>query len=322
MRTYEQMLRAAADAGFSPEPFEKVERLQELLAELDAHPYLRDRLVLKGGTALNLFWLDLPRLSVDIDLNYVGALDRDTMLAERPQVERAVEAVCGRQGLQVRRVPTDHAGGKWRLSYTTSSGRPGTLELDLNYLLRVPLWPVERRAATWDAGTGTITYPVLDAHEVAAGKLAALFARTAGRDLYDAVGLLQSGMLDPATLRVGFIAYGAMSRRDWREVSLADLNVDERELERQVLPMLRGNTRPGRDDLPGWAASLVERARELLGAVLPLSDREVEFLTGVNDEGQIRPELLTSDSVLQGILATHPALLWKTQNVRDRRLPG
>ena len=35
----------------------------------------KNRLVLKGGTALNLFFFDLPRLSVDIDLNYVGKLE-------------------------------------------------------------------------------------------------------------------------------------------------------------------------------------------------------------------------------------------------------
>jgi len=51
---------------------------------------------LKGGTALNLFLLDMPRLSVDIDLNYLGA-DRDTMLADLPRVQQAVVAVCGRR---------------------------------------------------------------------------------------------------------------------------------------------------------------------------------------------------------------------------------
>jgi hypothetical protein len=47
-----------------------------------------------------------------VDLNYVGALDREVMLAERPKIEQAVQAVCGREGLQVRRVPGDHAGGR------------------------------------------------------------------------------------------------------------------------------------------------------------------------------------------------------------------
>ena len=116
-------------------------RLLEVLDGVRSHPFLKSRMVLKGGTALNLFVLDVPRLSVDIDLNYIGAADREAMLAERPQVEQALQAVFGRLGLQVRRVPGEHAGGKWRLSYTGVDGRPGTLEVDVNFLLRTPLWP-------------------------------------------------------------------------------------------------------------------------------------------------------------------------------------
>ncbi len=319
MRTHEQLLRAASVAGFPPEPFEKVEWLLELLAGLDTHPYLRGRLALKGGTALNLFVLDLPRLSVDIDLNYIGAADRETMLAERPKVEQAVEAVCARLGLQVRRVPTDHAGGKWRLSYTTASGRPGTLELDLNFLLRTPLWTVDRAAARWVHDAEAVSYPILDVHELAAGKLAALFGRTAGRDLYDAVQLLASNRLDTERLRLGFVVYGAMSRRDWRGVHPMELGVDAAEIERHVVPMLRAGARPAASDLDTWAASLVERARTLLGAVLPLTESELAFLTAVNDSGEIVPELLTSDESLRAIIRKHPALLWKTQNVREFR---
>ena len=81
------------------------------------------RIALKGGTALNLFVLDVPRLSVDIDLNVVGAVERETMLSERPKVEQALGAVCSRLGLQVRRAPGEHAGGKWRLAYSSSFGR-------------------------------------------------------------------------------------------------------------------------------------------------------------------------------------------------------
>lgn len=61
---------------------DKVERLLDLLAELNEHPVLKGKLALHGGTAINLFMLDVPRLSVDIDLSYVGAISRDAMLAE------------------------------------------------------------------------------------------------------------------------------------------------------------------------------------------------------------------------------------------------
>ena len=48
-----------------------------------------------GGTALNLFVFDVPSLSVDIDLNYVGAESREAMLDERARLEEALQAVFG-----------------------------------------------------------------------------------------------------------------------------------------------------------------------------------------------------------------------------------
>jgi len=78
----ERLIRDADTTGFRPEVLEKALHLLALLEGFNRHPFLRDRIALKGGTALNLFLLDLPRLSVDIDLNYIGALDRETMQAE------------------------------------------------------------------------------------------------------------------------------------------------------------------------------------------------------------------------------------------------
>jgi len=113
----ESLLREAEDMGFEPAILEKVWRLMGILDEINIHPFLKERLVLKGGTALNLFVFELPRLSVDIDLNYIGSWDREIMMNERPQVEKALEQIFHREGLTVRRIPDRHAGGKWRLQY-------------------------------------------------------------------------------------------------------------------------------------------------------------------------------------------------------------
>ena len=72
---------------------EKVLHLLNLLNALNSHPFLKGKWVLKGGTALNLFVFDLPRLSVDIDLNYIGALGRKEMMTDRPKTEQATQAV-------------------------------------------------------------------------------------------------------------------------------------------------------------------------------------------------------------------------------------
>jgi predicted nucleotidyltransferase component of viral defense system len=55
------------ETGFDAANLEKVVRLRQLLIEFHKHPFLAGRVVLKGGTAINLFYLNLVRLSVDID---------------------------------------------------------------------------------------------------------------------------------------------------------------------------------------------------------------------------------------------------------------
>lgn len=320
MLTPADLQREAAATGFRAEALEKVIRLLEVLDGVRSHPFLKSRMVLKGGTALNLFVLDVPRLSVDIDLNYIGAADRETMLAERPQVEQALQAVFGRLGLQVRRVPADHAGGKWRLSYSSADGRSGTLEVDLNFMLRTPLWPPVAADSCRLGSFGVSGVPVLDIHELVAGKLAALFGRTASRDLFDMHGLLASGSFHDERLRLGFVVYGGISRRDWRTVSLDDeVQADPLDVERRLLPLLRAGAGPARADLEAWSEALVAESRELLSAVLPLRPEEREFLENLNERGEILPELLTGDTAMKELLRGHPGLLWKALNVRRHR---
>jgi hypothetical protein len=95
--------RTAAQTGFREEAVEKVLYLAAILERLSGHPDLRGAWVLKGGTALNLCHLDVPRLSVDVDINYIGHRDLEAMKAARPAFERAVVACCERKGCQVRR---------------------------------------------------------------------------------------------------------------------------------------------------------------------------------------------------------------------------
>ena len=70
-------------------------------------------MVLKGGTALNLFHFDVvPRLSVDLDLNYIGSIDREKMLEERPFLTDAIQKILKQNQFECHRAPTHYAGGK------------------------------------------------------------------------------------------------------------------------------------------------------------------------------------------------------------------
>ncbi|MCC6745471.1 MAG: nucleotidyl transferase AbiEii/AbiGii toxin family protein [Acidobacteria bacterium] len=319
MTVSRETVRAIAAAqGFRPDTVEKVCRLLDFVAELGAHPYLRDRLALKGGTALNVFLFDLPRLSVDVDLNYIGSADREAMLAERPKVLEAVEAVARRLALTIRRAPSEHAGGKYHLRYQDVSGGGGNLDIDLNFMLRVPLWTPERRSSIALGPHRAEGVLMLDVHELAAGKLAALLSRRAARDLFDAHRLLTVGGLDGRRLRTAFVVYGAMSRVDWRQVTPDAVGFDQREIVETLVPVLRAGEL--RDSLrSGGAAGLVAETRAALSAVLPIEPGEREFLDRILDAGLIEPEHLEVDDDLADRIRNHPMLAWKALNVREHR---
>ena len=59
--------------------------------------------------------------------------------------------------------------------------------------------------------------------------------------------------------------------------------------------------------------------RDLLSVVLPLTADEREFLTRLNDRGEIASELLTHDGEIQTLIRNHPGLAWKALNVRRHR---
>lgn len=314
--TPEQLQRAAGESGWPIDSLEKVWMLIQLLELMAMHPFLGNRLALKGGTALNLFVFGLRRLSVDIDVNYVGGADRETMLEDRPKVDTALSQVFSRLGLAVKRRPSEHAGGKWRLSYTSALGRPGILEVDVNYLLRVPLWDLDRCDSQELLGARARRVLLLEPHELAAGKLAALLARGASRDLFDVRELLATGSFDAARLRLAFVVYGGINRVDWRTVSAESVTTSATDVTSQLLPMLPADIRPQVGDVERWTAALIEETRGLLGAVLPLSREERRFLDRLNGEGEIEASLLTSDPDLQARIRLNPGLQWKALNAK------
>jgi predicted nucleotidyltransferase component of viral defense system len=312
-----RLLDEAQATGFRPEVLEKVIQLLNLLQGFNRHPFLKGKLALKGGTALNLFLFDLPRLSVDIDLNYIGSIKRETMIEDRPKIEQAVQAVCSREGMTIIRVPGDHAGGKWQLRYDSSIGESGNLEVDLNFMYRIPLWPVIPMDATVGSYSA-LQIPVLDIHELAAGKFAALLARRASRDLFDAHHILTKIKLENEKIRLGFVLYGAMNRKDWRTVSIDDIDYDKRELENQLVPVVRRKFIENSLSAD-WAEQMIQQCKDSLIIVLPLKDNENAFLDAILDHGEIKPNLLTEDAQMAEIIAYHPLLQWKAVNVRQHK---
>ena len=289
-----------------------------MLDAIRSHPFLKGKFALKGGTALNLFVFDVPRLSVDIDLNYVGAESREAMLEERPKIKEAIQAVFSREGFAIRRMLEEYAAGKWSLRYPAASGQSGRIDVDINYMYRVPLWPLttkdSRSLGSWRA----TDIPVVNIHELAAGKLSALLARRRARDLFDSRLLFSIDGLDLGRLRTAFVLYGAMNRKDWRTVSVEDVDFDLAELSSQLVPALRVGGIQGHE-AASYGGELVDECRKALSALLPFDDSERAFLDLLLDEGEIDATILTSNTTLQERIQAQPLLEWKARNVRRHK---
>jgi len=315
----EQLLHEAESTGFRPDILEKVAHLLNLLNAIQSHPYLKKKLVLKGGTALNLFIFNIPRLSIDIDLNYVGNVERDSMIEERPNLEKALYAVFSREGFSVRRIPHEHAGGKWSLQYLSTDGRTANLEVDINFMFRLPLWHIRNRDSRQVGAWKAAAIPVMDIHELMAGKISALLSRNQARDMFDCQQFLILKDFDKDSLRLAFIVYGAMNRRDWREVSNKDTEFDPAATLAQLMPLLRSTSKQEHGFLSEYGMTLMEGCRKVLDMLLPFNPNEKEFLDLLLDRGEVDPTLLTNDPVLQDRIRRQPLLEWKAINVRRYR---
>lgn len=310
------LVRESSKTSFRPEILEKVWHLMNVLEGINSHPFLQERLVLKGGTALNLFVFDLPRLSVDIDLNYIGMPDREGMMSERPLVEKAMEAVFQRENLMIRRIPGKHAGGKWQLKYHSVLGNQGNLEVDLNYMFRIPLWDIQKCSSRVAGHHQIHGIRVLDFHELAAGKLTALFARNASRDLFDAHHLLTKIPFDSKLLRLAFTLYVAMSSiSNPEEISLDLIQFDENDFRHQLLPVLR---KIKHEQYQESSEELkLRECKEALMLLLPFTENERNFLKSLIEKGEIHAPLLTEEPTMQSKIEQLPLLHWKISLVQS-----
>ncbi len=312
----ETLRRLASETGHQLETLEKVLRLFELLTEINRDPDLSGRLALKGGTALNAFQLDLDRLSVDIDLNYVGALERSRMLADRVEIESSLTRLLMSLDYVVRRQPDEHAGGKWLSAFSSVLGGNGTLEVDINYMARQPLFGTSRMQSAVLGGIRARDVLLLDLHEIVAGKLVALFDRCAGRDLFDAQRILSIDTLDWSRIKAAVLAIGACARRDWRTVSVDLIDDDPRRLRQNLSLCLPRGSFGTRKALDSWIKDTATLCRQRLAFLFDLTGNERAFLDGVLDRGEIHAERLDTTPDVQERIRAMPMLAWKCRNVR------
>jgi len=309
----ESYRRYAEENGFRQEMLEKVIRLGQILGAVTEDPDLGVKLALKGGTAINLMVEPIRRLSVDLDFNYVGAIEREAMLRDKPNVLDRFRQVGERYDYRVGIPRDEHGGSKFSLRYRNSLGGQDLIEIDINWITRVPLGPLQRRPLWQPEGLERPHAIVVPTEELIAGKLRALIDRVAARDVFDACFLPQliGGDWPSRKAKALFVFYtGTLS------VPLTSYSIDrldrlsETDYGNKLLPVLSLKEVPDR-------LSLIAHAKEVLRPMLELDEAQLEYVERLQ-LGDYRPELLLPfDLDLAERLRFHPALLWKAKNAKE-----
>lgn len=132
--------------GFVRDTLEKVTRLADILEYLNTNPILKDSLALKGGTAINLTIFNLPRLSVDIDLDYLINNSREEMFENRENINRTIERYMVSQGYSKNpKTKNPHSLDSWVYDYVVVSGNKDNIKIEINYSLRSHILEPEER---------------------------------------------------------------------------------------------------------------------------------------------------------------------------------
>lgn len=220
----------------------------------------------------------------------------------------------------MRRAPSEHAGGKFRLRYPSVLGGSQNLEVDVSYVARMPMWGGVRYRIRFPPGSD-LHVLTLATEELAAGKFAALVQRSAARDVLDAANLLtlMPDLVGRPMFRTAFICFVAGSRSDPRHLAPVRVVLSDRTIERDLDRLLRRDrmgAHPTSSALGEWTAETVGPA---LAPLLSWSAGERRFLEGLFEDGELLAEALHDDPAVQGRIRRQPMLNWKAQHVREHR---
>jgi predicted nucleotidyltransferase component of viral defense system len=275
-----------------------------LLLTVAPEVFANDIFAMKGGTAINLFVQDMPRLSVDIDVVFLPRQKpRDEAVAAIDAELAAISRRVASLGLRARRLRgADVADTKLIVENDTSQ-----VKIEVNTVFRGTVLPIERmplNARTGDLFGVEFDAPILARDELYAGKLVAALDRQHPRDIFDVWQLYESGGLTDAMVEC-FVIYLAGHNRPLHEVLFGNDKDIATEYERAFV---------GMTEVPCSLDTLLA-ARARLRHELPrrLTARHRQFLSGL-----VRAE--PDWSLMQYPHAAElPALRWKIANLETFR---
>jgi predicted nucleotidyltransferase component of viral defense system len=275
-----------------------------LLARVAPLVLVDDTFALKGGTAINLFVRDMPRLSVDLDLVFPDhTLPREQALERINEAIRQCAARLQRLGFQTH-APAIAESGETKLLV-----RRGGIEvkIEVNFVMRGVVHPVRTASLTSNAREmlqADLEIPVVSFEDVYGGKLVAAMDRQHPRDLFDVMQLFAHEGIT-AGIRRTFVVYLASHNRPVHEV---------------LFPTLRDIRQEFENNFSGMTAEPVK-----LDALLAARERMVrELQQGLSaNERRFLLSLVAAEPEWSLLGVPHleqlPGPRWKLQNLEHLR---
>ncbi len=305
----------AKELHVNRDTFEKVCRLKEILKFFNESELLNKHLALKGGTAINLLFFNLPRLSVDIDLDLSVNLPKEEMMEVREKISALINKYMSAEGyiLSVK-TKSRHSRDSNVYEYINSAGTKDNIKIEINYSLRSHVLPIQKIKIPGNVFRDEFEVNTVSPVEIYASKTVALMTRAAVRDLYDMNYMIQIGLFDEnelETYRKCVIFYLAVATE--KAPIEPDFTAMEAITKHRVLTDLEPVIR-NRDVFNLETAK--KNVREFLTENIYLNEKDVEFLKKFN-KGYYHPELLFESAEILERIKNHPMALWKTKNNRD-----
>lgn len=275
-------------------------RQVELLVRVLPHVAKHKAFALKGGTAINLFVRDLPRLSVDIDLAYLPLDPRDKALhaIQSTLATIASDLKSSLRGIAVQATNLDDTDSL-RLTLRLDGS---VVIVELSPVLRGMVWPPETRSVVpaVEESFGYAEIPVVSFNDLFAGKICAALDRQHPRDLFDIKLLLANEGISRDLFRT-FLVYLISHGRTMAEL-LAPRRKDIAQIfESEFKDMVRD---------PVTLDELLQAREQLITDIqAALTTDDKRFLLSVKGK---KP-----DWALLGLpgIETLPAVRWKLQNL-------
>ena len=301
----------AKETGFIGSNIEKVIRLLDVLDYVFSKSSFKDKLVLKGGTAINLIHTGLKRLSVDIDLDYCGSLDKEIALKDRELLEKELDNyMLGKEYEISPKSRSSFALFSRIYRYNNAFDNIDTIKVDINFMDRVHLYPPVISTVSYFDKTVTLRTPTIE--ELFGMKINALIDRSKPRDLYDCVFLLDNkGLFENDMLRKSVIFY--LSLNNVFELDNSLLNrintIDKKSIKVELQPVLKKNEV---FNLEESKEEVIATLNELLMLTINEKHYQLEFSKGNYD-----PSLLFDESIVSKV-RNHPMAMWRISNIKNK----